>query len=291
MKFTNKYDLPSPLVSMMTKEHYSKGKSDYSVTEVIAPAKIARLREQYEERMEKDVTEMMYSFLGTALHARLEDVGDQKNLTLEERLFVEINGETLSGAIDIQEDTPAGVVIWDYKYTSVWSVMNQKDEWVQQLNAYKYMVEKTKGKRVVALRICAFLRDWSARGTGESYPKAPIITVDLPVWSTADAEIFLRTRVAAHQNSKIAMDHKSELQPCTPHERWETDPVYAVMRKGRKSAIKLYDNPIDAEARAVEEDGYVEKREGEPRRCAGNYCGVAKWCKQYQDELKDKESF
>jgi hypothetical protein len=64
------------------------------------------------------------------------------------------------------------------------------------------------------------------------------------------------------------------------------------MKEGRKSAVKLYDNQEDALA-AVKELGdsiglnpghYVEHRPGNYIRCAGNYCLVAQFCKQWADE-------
>ena len=50
MKVTNKFDLPLPLVNMMSKDSYSKGTSQYSVTGLLQPPKVARFREQYETK-------------------------------------------------------------------------------------------------------------------------------------------------------------------------------------------------------------------------------------------------
>ena len=287
MKITNKHNLPVALLNAMSKDGYSKGKSDYSVTGLLTPPKVALLREQYDGQMEMDISEKMFTFLGTALHDVLEKTLMPENCINEERLFASVDGTTISGAIDIQEKTPAGTIIWDYKVTSVWSVMNSKEEWVQQLNMYKWFVETVKKERVVALKICAFLRDWSNNGRGENYPEASIVIVDIPVWSSVEAEAFIRSRLNAHQQAKMLNDFGDELPACSDAERWMSETTFAVKREGRKTAIRVLTDADEAKEMAVKENGYVEVRLGEPRRCEGNYCGVAAWCKQYQGEKNE----
>ena len=135
MKITNKHNVPAPLVTLASKEYYSKGASSYSVTEIMSPPKIKRLREQYNDNIESDVADMLWSMLGSALHVVMER-GETPGFLSEERLFTEINGVTISGAIDLQQETDRGVIIIDYKFTSAWAVMQDKVEWEQQLNVY-----------------------------------------------------------------------------------------------------------------------------------------------------------
>ena len=286
MKITNRYDLPQPLVEMMSKDRYSKGASEYSVTGLLSPPKVQRLREQYDDALEQDISEMLYAFLGTALHSRFEEI-KTKNFIKEERLFTELEGTTISGAIDIQEVTPAGIILWDYKFTSVWSVMKEKREWVEQLNLYKWLVETVKRERVVGLKVCAMLRDYTKYETKENYPQSPITVVDIPVWDSYTAETFVRDRLRMHQKAKVARDFSEELQDCTDEERWMSETVFAVKREGRKTAIKLFKSIDEANDLAEKEKGYVETRKGEPKRCTGNYCGVNQWCSQYQKESNE----
>ena len=133
MIITNKYGVPEPLVTLASKEYYSKGASQYSVTEIMSPPKIKRLREQYNDQIKQDVSDMLWNLLGSALHVVMER-GVTDGWTMEERLYKEVDGVTVSGAIDIQQETPEGVVIIDYKFTSAWAVMQEKEEWQQQLN-------------------------------------------------------------------------------------------------------------------------------------------------------------
>jgi len=117
MKITNKYNVPETLMALATKEYYSKGKADFSVTEIISPPQIQRLRKKYHEQIEQDVSDMLWSLLGSALHVVAERGQTQNHIT-EERLHVEIDGVVLSGAIDLQKTTESGIIITDYKFTS-----------------------------------------------------------------------------------------------------------------------------------------------------------------------------
>jgi hypothetical protein len=285
MKVTNVHNVPQPLVTLASKQYYSKGKSDYSVTELMSPPRVQRLRAQHDEAIEQDVSEMLWPLLGSALHVVMER-GETDGWTSEERLFAEVDGMVVSGAIDLQEVTPDGVGIVDYKFTSAWAVMNDKIEWEQQLNVYKWLVERVKKMPVKSLRICALIRDFSRHDTGrDGYPQAPIHMVEVPMWDAVKAESYIRERLEMHRNSKLSADFGEALPECSAEERWMSETTYAVKREGRKTAIRVFKTIEEATDLAGKEKGYVETRLGEPKRCTGNYCGVAQWCDQYQGEL------
>jgi hypothetical protein len=293
VKITNHFNVPEPLVALARKEYYSKGKADYSVTEIMSPPRIQRLKRKHWDDMEQDVTDMLWSMLGSALHvvAERSEVIDHLN---EERLFMEIDGVTLSGSIDLQQHVKGGVALKDYKFTSVWAVMNDKPEWEQQLNVYGWMVHKIKGVDIKGLQICAILRDWSTRKaqTESGYPQAQIQMVDIPIWSFDKTEKYVHERIELHKESKVQADWDEELPECTEEERWMRTTTYAVKKEGRKSAVRVFDAQEDA-VKLIEESEdkkklSIEVRKGEPVRCTGNYCGVNKWCSQYQSYLKEQ---
>jgi len=284
MKITNKHNVPAPLMTLASREYYSKGASQYSVTEIMSPPKVRRLREQYNDMIEQDVSDMLWQLLGSALHVVMER-GATDGWTMEERLFHDVDGVTISGQIDAQQDTPDGVIITDWKFTSAWAVMQDKEEWVQQLNIYKWLVETVKRKKVCGLKICAFVRDFSRHEKKEGYPAANITNIDIPMWDSVTTETYIRERLEMHRNAKMAHDFGEELQPCSDEERWQSETIYAVKREGRKTAIRVFKTIEEATELAEKEKGYVETRKGEPKRCTGNYCGVAQWCEQYQGEI------
>ena len=284
MIITNKYGLPEPLVTLAKKKYYSKGKSDYSVTEIMSPPKIKRLQEQYEKEMEIDVSDMMWSNLGSALHVIMER-SETEGWLMEERLYKEVDGVTISGQIDMQQETEEGVIIWDLKYTGAWAVMRKKEEWQQQLNVYKWLVETVKRKKVVGLKLVAMIRDFNRHDKKEGYPEASSVGIDIPMWDSVTTEMYVRERLDMHRDAKVSMDFGDELPECSDSERWQSETIYAVMREGRKTAIRLFKTIDEATELAEKEKGYVQTRLGEPKRCTGNYCGVAQWCKQYQGEI------
>jgi hypothetical protein len=284
MKITNKQGLPAPLVALLSRDYYSKGASQYSVTELMSSPKIKRLREQYDEQMEVDVTKLIASQLGTFMHGKLEAKEVQGYLN-EERIFAEVDGVTVSGAIDLQKEVEGGVVIIDYKFVKAWSVMQNKTEWQTQLNIYKWLIETVKRKKVVGLQICAIIKDYSAHDTKENYPEAEAIMIDVPMWDSVTTETYVRQRLEMHRNAKVDHDFGDELQACTDEERWMSETIYAVKREGRKTAIRVFKSIDEATELAEKEKGYVETRQGEYRRCVGDFCGVSRWCKQYQGEL------
>lgn len=283
MKITNKHRVPETLVALASREYYTKGAAQYSVTELLSPPRIRRLREQFHEKVEQDVTDMLWSMLGSALHVVMERGQTEGHIT-EERLFKEMDGVTISGQIDLQHERDGGVVITDYKFTSAWAVMADKPEWEEQLNVYRWLVETVKGNRVDALNICALIRDFSRHDNREGYPAAPIQMISIPMWDLDKTEAFVRRRLDAHRDAKVAHEFGDALPECTPEERWQSETVYAVKREGRKTAIRVFKDLEEANQLAEKEKGYVETRPGEPKRCTGNYCGVADWCSQYQGE-------
>lgn len=290
MKITNKHNVPETLVALASRDYYSKGKSDYSVTEIISPPRIQRLRRLHHEEMEQDVSDMLWQLLGSALHVVAERGVAEVHIT-EERLIAEVDGVKLSGAIDIQKVESDGVTITDYKFTSAWALRQDKPEWEAQQNIYAWLVETVKGQKVKGIQICALVRDWSRREASvkPSYPQAPIQVLELPLWDSSYTEQYIKERIEAHRMSKVQADWGDELPPCSDDERWVRETKYAVMREGRKTAIRVFDTQHEADELAVKEKGYVEIRKGEAIRCTGNFCGVAQWCSQYQRSQENQE--
>ena len=288
MQVTNVHNLPEPLVTLARREYYSKGAAQYSVTEIMSPPKIRRMREKYDDQIVTDVSQMLWSLLGSALHVVMER-GETSGWIKEERLFTEVDGVAISGAIDLQQEGEGGITIYDYKFTSAWAVMQEKEEWTQQLNIYKWLVETVKQRKVVGLKICAMVRDYSKHDLREAYPAAPICVIDIPLWDSVKTEMYIRERLEMHRESKMRADFEEDLQNCSNEERWMSETTFAVKREGRKTAIRVFKTIEEATDLAEKEKGYVETRLGEPKRCTGDFCGVSQWCAQYQGERNAAE--
>ena len=171
--------------------------------------------------------------MGTNIHKLLEDHANETVQT-EERIFLDMDGWTLSGQIDVQREQEGAVSIIDWKFTGVYSAMSPKPEWVSQLNMYAYLVETVKKIRVDKLQVIAILRDWSKTKvkTQKNYPPAPIMNIGLPLWPYEERHAFLKNRVAIHQEARGAHDLGGALPECTEEERW--------VRKGRAVRCEEY---------------------------------------------------
>jgi len=293
MKITNKFSLPETLVRAVMDDEYDKGDSVLSVTQLIAPPRIVVLQKLNEHNLMSDVVDRVPSLLGTAVHKIIEKGSkDVPGHIVEERLFSDVCGWKISGAVDLQIQKGDGAwEINDWKVTSVYSVLSDKPEWEQQLNCYAYLAGKSHGRNVTSLKIVAILRDWQRKQAEikADYPQSQIVMVDIPVWTPDQQEAYITERVGLHQAAQKAVDTGEPVAYCTDQERWVRGESWALMKEGRKSAIKLYDNEEQAREDCSKSGGghHVEHRRGSAVRCAGNYCLVSMWCRQWQEELGD----
>ena len=228
--------------------------------------------------------------LGTAMHKVLEKGANPTDIG-EERFFCDILGWKVSGAVDLQIPKDDGTwEVNDYKITSVYSVMSEKWEWEAQLNMYGYLMRMATGRRVSSMKIVAILKDWNRKQGAfkPDYPEAPVAVIDVPVWDDARQKEYIEGRVAIHQKNAIALDSGEPIDYCSDQERWLRNEKFAAMKKGRKSAVKLFDTEEEANGwisrQADGEVFIIEHRPGDAVRCAGDYCGVSQWCRQWLEQ-------
>lgn len=285
MKLTNIHNIPETFVNVLKRPTYSKGKARLSATQLLNSPKIVALSKKFEEEIEQDVSDMVWSIFGTAIHGVLEH-GKDDNHIVEERLHAEIGGWNISGAIDLQIVTGENTVsIRDYKTTSAWAVMNEKIEWEQQLNIYAWLVETNKRLVVDSLGIVAIIRDWSRReaAKNEAYPQAPVKELPIKLWSYQERQDFIEDRLVAHSEAEFALDADEDLPDCTPEEMWEKPAVWALRKSGNVRAKSLHNTEEEANA-ALEAAGKgfeIDYRPGERTRCA-SFCPVSNWCEQWR---------
>jgi len=209
------------------------------------------------------------------------------------------------------------IEVQDYKLTSAWSIALEggiKADWVNQLNCYVWLLREN-GYDPQKLTVVAFLRDWSKLEAkrNRDYPQSQVMVIDVPMWGIAIAQSYVQERVALHQRHRRGtlllepgrIDGDAAYHFCTPEERWERPAKYAVMKEGRKSALRVLESEKEAHKWALENhgasapDAYSEaqymylkpgisivERPGEAVRCA-DYCNAAPWCPQFQQEKAD----
>ncbi len=284
MRITNHTKLPEPVYQALTHSDYSRGNSNRSVTQLIDSPRVRILKAEHDALIEEDASDMVWSVLGTAVHNMFEQHQPDGHI-VEERLFAEIDNWIISGAIDLQRSEEDGTVtILDYKCTSVWSVIYGKKEWDKQLNFYAWLVEQNQDVEVSALSIVAVLRDWQRNRSGEkNYPQAPIVIVDIPLWSQQDRDSYVRDRVRLHDEAEFFRLTGEPLPLCSDDERWKKPDTFAVKKDGNKRALRVLDSMQQAEEYMGDKEGLaIEVREGRYTRCEDNWCRVAEWCDQWR---------
>jgi hypothetical protein len=291
MKLTNEYGIPQTFINVLERPTYNKGKAHLSATQLLNSPKIVALTRKFDDEIEQDASDMVWSVVGSAIHNFLEQ-GKDENHIVEQRIHVEHDGWHITGAIDLQEVTTGGIHVKDYKFTSVWAAMNEKPEWESQLNIYAWLVEKVKKVPVQSVTIAAMLRDWSRRDREkEGYPKAPILEIPVKLWTMEEREAYIAKRISLHSACEFAIETDGDLPDCTPEEMWEKPTVWAVKKKGNVRAKALYESEALA-TQALEnygKDYEIEVRQGERTRCA-NFCPVSQYCQQYRDYLSTKDN-
>ena len=283
MKITNKRNLPQTIVNVLHRPTYNKGTAHISATELINSPRIVQLKRMHWNELEQDAAEMVWSLFGSAVHNILEHGKDEHHI-VEQRLTSHLDGWTISGAIDLQEVEEDGIIINDYKVTSSWTVMTEKQDWVNQLNIYAWLVEAVKKQVVKKLQIIAIIRDWKERETkNPDYPQAPIVTIEIPLWPMEDRIAFIKARLDEHSEALLDASLESPMRPCTSDQMWERPTLYAVMKEGGKRAKKVYEVREDADRDLAAQPAghFIEVRPGSRVRCEG-YCPVSGFCDQYQ---------
>ena len=271
---TNNFNLPGPIVRAIQNDSYSAGKSDISVTSLIAPPRMVALKRQHGPQIVEDATDRVWALIGQATHSIIERAAEGSDVA-EERLYAKREDWWLSGQFDLLTE---GRLI-DFKITSVWSVIdaqkNGKKDWDAQLNVLDWLCREN-GIHVAKLEIIALIRDWSKhKAFQDGYPSKQVATISIPRWSPEEQEAYVVERIKAHQAAH------EELPLCTPEEQWARPDQWAVMKKGRKAAVRLFDNEQEAhEYGRNKVEGYtLQHRPGDSVRCSG-YCSVAEFCTQ-----------
>ena len=202
----------------------------------------------------------------------------------EEYFEVPVSNSKVTGRVDYYDMEKQ--LLCDYKTASTWKIQ-YKDfhDWYRQGLIYAYLMNKA-GLNVKRCKFIALLKDHSkskAR-TDSSYPQSPVYVYQFDITADAlkDIENFITEKV---KNLELQAEMKDEeLIPCSFEERWASPDKWAVMKNGRKTAVKLFDSEDLAKENLEALKGdYIEHRPGESRKCS-DYCTVCQWCPFFKKE-------
>ncbi len=215
MPVTNLRNLPTALVRAIENDPYNKGDADFSVTELLKPARQWALEKKYADQVTEDASDRLWSLYGQIAHSIIERAN--VNELVEERFFTEIAGYVVSGQIDslcLESGT-----LRDFKFTTSWAFManrEPKEEWIAQLNMQKLLVEANTKHKVKSLEIVGLLRDWQIRDAdkNKNYPQVSVAVMPIPIWETAQTHLF----VIQKMEEKLAA--LESLPQCSSQETW-----------------------------------------------------------------------
>lgn len=283
MKITNALNLPAPFVSLAEGDEYPIAPNEYRVTSLLKGVREAILERRHGGEITRDVSDMVWLLFGTAVHGVLEQHQETGTQFKEERIKVPFEEYVLSGKFDLYDAETK--VVTDYKTASVWKIIfGDFSDWRRQTLIYCYMLRRI-GFDAQGGEIVAFLKDHSKRDAKvkSGYPKFPVHTVKFRFTDAdfAECEDWLRARFAEIRAAEKLAD--DDLPVCTPDERFNSGDKYAVMKKGRKTALRVLDTLEAAEQWRTDNGGdYIETRRGEDKKCA-DYCSACEFCNYYQE--------
>ena len=280
MNVTNRLRLPEAFVkAVSTTRHNEAG--CFSATTLNKGAKEIILTDRHFDEITVDAADSVWAVWGTAVHALLESQPD--NNFHEEYFKVPVSNSFVTGQVD-SYDMENGVIN-DWKTASVWKVQfNDFKDWRAQGLTYAWLLQQS-GLDVKKCRFVALLKDHSKTKAknDSSYPQSPVFIYEFDV-TAADLEETAARILAKVQEIESAYKLDDDaIEPCSAEERWADGEKWAVMKNGRKTAVKVFDNQLDADAMAGElgNSHYVEHRPAISRKC-GDYCKCKEFCNFYK---------
>ena len=278
MTITNRLGLPEGFVRACdTKAHNEEG--CVSATTLLKGVKEIVLTSRHWNEMEDDVADRVWAIWGQAVHSLLEH--ETPDTFVEESVSADVNGMKVTGRMDCYD--PKEGILYDYKTASVWKVLYKDfDDWKKQGLIYSWLLNKN-GFSVKKCRFIAMLKDHSKSKAkfDASYPQSPVYVYEFDVTDNdlMAIENFIQIRVREiHHCEKFDDDSIPE---CSEAERWAKPTNYAVMKQGRKTALRVFDNITEAEKLATEQGGYVETRKGTDGKCP-EYCACCEFCNYWK---------
>lgn len=123
---------------------------------------------------------------------------------------------------------------------------------------------KQNGLDVRRCRFIALLKDHSKSKakTDATYPQSPVFVYEFEVTPEELTATGDRIKAKVQDIEEAEQTADDNIDPCTAEERWADGDKYAVMKNGRKTAVRVFDTQADADACAgkLGNSHYVEHR-------------------------------
>ena len=323
MTVTNDLHLPQAFVDAVGVERHNKP-GCYSATTLNKGVKEVVLMERHWEEFTVDASDSVWAVWGTAVHKIFEDndashiikvinsiihseewskseksvfqklINVIRNRYTKEDSFTEesfeipVSNSKVTGKVDLYNMKHG--LIEDWKTASVYKVMKADfSDWYKQGMTYAWLLTQN-GFPVRRCRFIAMLKDFSftKADTESGYPKKPVYVYEFEVTPEElkqTGERILKKVLELEAAEKLTDD---EIPQCLPEERWADPPKYAVMKEGRKSAVRVFEdeNMANTCLKQLGEKHYLEERPAVSRKCE-KYCICNEFCNFYKQEIKE----
>ena len=213
----------------------------------------------------------------------MEKAEEGENQFKEERLYYKFGNDTISGKFDFYDMEEE--MLGDYKVTTVYKyLLGDNEHYRFQLLTYAYLLRKN-GFPCKGGRIYQIFRDWqrSKAKFDKSYPQKPVNVITFRFYDKdfTYIENEIQQRLAnIHKYEDFADD---EIPICSKENRWATDDKFAVMKKGRKSAMRVLNSKEEAEEWMKNNGGeFIQERPAESRKCV-DYCSCCEFCNFWRE--------
>lgn len=307
MRITNEFNLPKALVNIANKNNQPHNKENcFSATTLLKGVKEIVLDIRHFDEITMDVSDMVWTIFGTAVHEIAEKGHDgedgESEIAFEYVLPIKSKlGKTykLTGRCDLYNENK--FLLEDYKTATTWKfIYKDFEDWEKQGYTYTFLIRKS-GKYVNKINFHALLKDWSqgdlekAKKKGEYYPEHSIVTYSFVPEESKLHDIELAILEKAQKIVDIIENEipDDEIEICNENERWATKPMWAVMKEGRVTALKLCESEkqakeyIDMQFKDKNKM-YIQYRPGEDKKCM-RYCPCCEFCNYYKEKYGKKE--
>lgn len=297
MRMLNETGLPITIARVaeaLYDSHPKMGDHEFSVTESLKSIRQIVLKRRHSDEMEADCNDTFPSWLGTAVHDKLEkeSAGDPDLMT-ETRMEMPVETPSgtfmLSGEFDLLDVKDS--ILYDYKTSKVATIDGNRSlrntEWLEQMYVYAEMIENVlRRPRPEKAVIVAMATDWSKLKTIQSgYPQHPIQLLEWPLDDDEFRESVM-AKVRNHMESaQYYLDNPDENLPrCTYDDCWCTED-YAVMKIGSSKAYKRFSDELEARGYYLnmpdKEKYRLYHRASDYTKCR-YYCECAPFCSQWE---------
>ena len=293
MKITNKHNLPLVLIDWIENSNKQRQlqveQGDFTVTQLLSNPKEQYLLSRNPD-IEVDASQFISVLSGEAWHAGIAANSTNRRFNgalVEKRFSIKYHGWKITG----QPDVIDGDYLMDYKESTVGRfAKGVPQEYENQLNFYHYILSSN-GKHPKFMGIWVKYKDYMPSRAGTNhYPDAAMQYFPVQIWDYDEQDAFIKSRIEAHVGNLNSQLDKMDMPQCTDEERWYSNEVHAVMKKGGKRSLHNAATHEDAQAwidgantRVKKDQLTIERRPGVYRKCE-NYCFAKSVCDQYNNQ-------